>query len=173
MRREDDPVFYVGDDFDKLEPDYGLTQERQEPQFDLPPLPRQAPSTFALDVAEAERFLKALDPEATAFAFQTFTDGTRPLKDPLARSWYSSLDTFKPIAPRFQAKGAGVFIQINAGQRKKQNVTAPRGLFVDDDEKGRKLNLSACPPSAIVESSPGKRQYHWFLVVEERTADNL
>lgn len=166
MKRGGDFTFDVGADFANLQPDFGLAPS--EPQFELPPLPRHVPTTYALDVTEAQRFLEALDADATAFAFQTFTDGTRPIKDPLARSLFQSLDAYKAVAPRFQAKGAGVFVQINDGQRKKQNVTAPRALFVDDDTKDRKLNLTACPPSITTESSPGKRQYFWLLVDDER-----
>lgn len=168
MKREDDFVFSVGDDFAQLQPDYGIAPK---PQFELPP--RIAPTGHALLTSEAVRFLTAIDPDAAAFVFQTFTDGTRPIKDPLSRHWHLSLDAFKAIAPRFQAKGAGVFVQINAGTRGKKNITAPRALFVDDDVKDRKLDLSACPPSIVVESSPGKRQYFWLLVESERTSDKL
>jgi len=171
MKREGDFTFDVGADFANLQPDYGITP--LEPQFELPALPRTAPTTHALGVAEARRFLEALDADASAFAFQTFTDGTRPIKDPLARSWFQSLDAFKAIAPRFQVKGAGVFVQVNDGPRGKKNVTAPRALFIDDDVKDRKLNLTACPPSIVVESSPGKRQYFWLLVDDERTFTKL
>lgn len=172
MKRTEDFAFELGTDFEKLEPDYGIETQRT---YELPALPRKLPINFALDVEEAQRFLSALDPDAERFTFQSFTDGKhKPHPDPLQNKWNErTLSYFLEGAESYQRKGAGLFVQVNAGQRGAQNVTHPRALFADDDRKNHALDLSKCPPSITVESSLGKRQYYWLLVEADRTVAAL
>ncbi len=165
VKRTDDS-FSVGVDFISLAPDYGF--EAPAHSYELAPLP-QRNINYTIKEADARRFLTALDPNSDVFTFQTFTDGKiKPLRDPLQHKWNNvSLDYFLPGALEFQTRNAGVFVQINAGERRRENVTGVRALFIDDDEKGRKLDLNALPPSILIESSPGKHQAYWLLIEAE------
>lgn len=167
--------------FEKLEPDYGIGEPEAEPHSGAEPppvkpyvlqaLPTRRPS-FKLDLDEAKRFLAALDPEATAYTWQTYTDEKGKVKpgqlDPLAHNQIKSVDLFAPVAARYQERGAGIYVQVNLGARRNANVRGVRALFVDDDVAGRVHDLSKCPPSIVNESSPGKRQIFWLLTDEER-----
>lgn len=126
------------------------------------------------DRAQAEAFLKALDPSAKTFTFQTFTDSKRAKAgaqhDPLAKVFTGSLDKHWQQLVALNRAGAGVFVTINATDgrgRKLSNITAVRGVWREADEP----DLPALPlaPTMIVESSPGK--HHEYILTDAPIAD--
>jgi hypothetical protein len=142
------------------------------------------------DKIEAERFLTALDPKATYFAFQTFDDNTERkkerekrnlerrkagkhgLNDRYAHIIHGTLDQRWDRLVRLNAEGAGIFVTINKTDRKgreKENVTRVRSLFNDLD--GSPLEpVLAINPHIVVESSP--RRFHTYcLVADARLED--
>ena len=116
----------------------------------------------------AADFLAALDPEATAFTFQTFDDG--PDKRPgLAGTLRGGLAECWPRLAERNGQGAGVFVTINATRgatRKAADVTRVRAVFADFDDAPPPLSASPLPPSLVVESSPGKAHWYWLLADE-------
>jgi hypothetical protein len=116
------------------------------------------------DLAEASRFLTALDPNARDFTFQTFDDSPAK-RGALARVLHGPLQKHAAELSRLSAAGAGVFVTINEtdGQgRRTENITRVRALFVDLDGSPLEPCLRAQrPPHIVVESSPGRWHVYW------------
>lgn len=125
------------------------------------------------DLAEAERFLKLLDPEAENFTFQTFPEAKDAKGNKRGASIirHGSLDDHADELTRAQAAGSYVGIMVNAGDlkgRRNVNVKRIRAVFLEDDGDGKKLPLE---PHIVVESSPGKR--HSYLLVERLSREEF
>jgi RepB DNA-primase from phage plasmid/Primase C terminal 2 (PriCT-2) len=118
-----------------------------------------------INLADAARFLKLLDPTATKFEFRTFDDNhDRDDKD-LLKTFYGSLTEHAAELQRLNRKGAGIFVVINETDgkgRKAENIIRIRAVFADLDGaplapvmKGKVL------PHIAVKSSPGKFHVYW------------
>lgn len=130
---------------------------------------------LAIDDAQARAFLGQLaaTPEDTAFLFQTFTDSKSVRAgmdaDPLARTFYGTWDQLSSVLNALQNKGAGVFVQIQQGQKRgKAHVTGSRALFVDADtppviEVLNRLKGVVPAPNMVIESSAGKMHLYWCM----------
>jgi RepB DNA-primase from phage plasmid len=118
------------------------------------------------NLADAERFLTLLDPEAESFTFQTFDDGPKKSRS-LAKTMPGPLDQCADPLRTLQAAGAGVFVTINhtaGGRRRAEDVDRIRAVFADLD--GAPLDpVMACDlePHVVVESSPGKFHVYWLV----------
>jgi len=114
---------------------------RSSPAVDDVPLvtPEQAPATLQPDRAEAERFLKRLDPTAIGFTFQTFDDNKdrkaalpRGKKDPFARVRNGALDQLFEELSALNKDGAGIFVTVcetDLKGRQASNVERARLVF--------------------------------------------
>jgi AAA domain/RepB DNA-primase from phage plasmid/Primase C terminal 2 (PriCT-2) len=122
---------------------------------------------------DATRFLRALDPNASSFTFQTFDDD-RSREDPhLAKILHGSLTGVSAKLERLIAKGAGVHVTINETDgrgRKRANIVRVRALFVDDVSL-ELVRQSEPKPHIITESSPGR--YHAYWRVEGVTLEEF
>jgi RepB DNA-primase from phage plasmid len=119
----------------------------------------------APDLSLAGAFLEALagSPDAP-MTWQTFSDVKDPKakRDPLARWLHGTLVQHAAELTRLNARGAGIFLMVNAGDgkgRETENVTRIRAFFTDQD--GPQKRAFALPPSFIVHTSPGKYQAYW------------
>ena len=115
-------------------------------------------------LAEAERFLTALDAEAESWCFQTFDDSGK--RGDLARVMHGdSADLFDTL-DELNRRGAGVFVTINEAKRgaprTADNVRRVRAVFADFDGTPPP-EVWPLPPVLEVESSPGKRHAYWTL----------
>lgn len=126
------------------------------------------------DRAQAEAFLKALDPSAKAFTFQTFTDSERAKagrkKDPLARVRNGSLAAHWHELVALNRRGAGIFVTVNVTNgkgRKLPNIIAVRGVWREADKPA--LPVLPLDLTLVVESSPGKQ--HEYILTESPIAD--
>jgi hypothetical protein len=138
----------------------------------------RASINIAPDRAEAERFLQLLDPEASFFTFQTFDDDKERKDERLARIFHGTLDEHFDTLADLNAKGAGIFITVNATDgagRTIKNVTRVRALFADLDHAPVEPVLASRPaPHAVVETSPGRHQAHWLIAgIELKEFSNL
>lgn len=121
-------------------------------------------------LAEAERFLSAIDAEAESWWFQTFDDSGK--RGDLARTLHGDLAEVFDELDALNTAGAGVFACINevppGAPRTKPNVTRVRAVFADFDPPKTNAPPALYPlaPVLEVESSPGKRHAYW-------TADGL
>jgi hypothetical protein len=89
------------------------------------------------DYLEGFRFLTALDCTTSGFCFQVFDD-LKARRDPrLAQTLHGSLDHLFETLRRFNRKGAGIFVAINAiklcAARKIANLEKLRAVWQDDD----------------------------------------
>jgi hypothetical protein len=120
----------------------------------------------ARDRDEAGRFLRFLDPAASAFTFQTFGDDRNSHDVNLAR-----ITSDRAQVLRLYGLGAGVFVTINETDltgRKSENIVRIRAVWQEDDEgHGGPFPLE---PSLIVESSLGHFHRYW-LVSDHWAAD--
>lgn len=99
-------------------------------------------------------------------AFQTFDDLPRKLPG-LSRILHGSLTEHAGTLAELNARGAGVFFMVNAGDgkgRKAGNVQQVRALFVDlDGSPLEPVRDATLPPHCIVESSPGRWHAYWRI----------
>jgi hypothetical protein len=116
--------------------------------------------------AYAEPFLGAL---GGRFTFQTFDDHKAPrkLRDPLAKWMHGTLAEHADMLADLNARGAGVFVMVNEGDgkgRKATNVQRVRAYFADFDGT-QPPDVATVPlrPHAIIESSPGRWHWYWFI----------
>jgi hypothetical protein len=120
-----------------------------------------------VDFAEAEKFLKALDPTATKFTFQTFDDdGDRGNKD-LVRVLHGTLAEHFDELKRLNDRGAGVFVTVNETDfrgRSAENIVRVRALWVDLDGAPLEPVLAdARKVHIVVDTSPARWHAYWLV----------
>lgn len=129
-------------------------------------------------------FLTNLDPSVDAkFAIETYPDqskaGTTNTHN-LKRRWMDlSVEDVIKLTPDLEdlnKNHAAIYVAVNEfdGYRAKNNLRHLRCIHADMDyTTNQKLEelKAICPPSIIVESSPGRFHFYWFL--EERLEPNL
>lgn len=112
---------------------------------------------------DAERFLRALDPDATEFTFQVFDDDYSRKDRNLARIFHSTLAQVWHRLADLNRRGAGVFVTVNETDgegRELKNMKRVRALFIDLD--GAPLpETFHCKPHIVVESSRGRWHVYW------------
>lgn len=124
------------------------------------------------DFNMAEKFLKALDPEAKKFTFQTFFDPkdkklSKEEKSAHARIYHGRFCDLAPKLSEMNKCGAGVFVAINKTDlrgRSKENIVSLRYAFIDGDNGP--IEKFALKPSIIVDTKNGLHAY-WRLRLNE------
>jgi hypothetical protein len=120
----------------------------------------------AHDKGMAAKFLAGLDPNATRFTFQFFSDGPKRYAEVLN-------GTLDEVWPKVQEHNTperliGAFVTINETDfrgRRTENILRPRALFVDADGDGQAIHcldaIKACgaAPSMIVQTGRGIHVY--------------
>jgi hypothetical protein len=107
--------------------------------------------------------LLVLDPTTDCFSFQTFDDAKERSNPRLARILHGSLADHRTQLVSLNARGAGVFICVNATDLKgrgARHIKKLRGIWQDDDHGWQgKFPLA---PSLVVSTSPGRFQRLWL-----------
>jgi hypothetical protein len=128
-----------------------------------------ASTSPARDREAARRFLRALDPAARGFTFQTFDDDRSNRHDGVASLARSTAGRDEVL--QLYTRGAGVYVTVNETDltgRKSENIKRIRAVWQEDDEGyGGPFPLD---PSLVVESSP-ERFHRYWLVADEWPAD--
>src|SRR5665647_1652443 len=145
------------------------------------PAPELTPSLTAPNQSEAERFLKALDPQAAKFTFQTFDEDAKRKEasrkntkgkkhyDPLAKVFHGSLSDYWQTLVDLNARNAGIYVTVNKTNfkgRKEKNIEHVRALFIDLDGAPLEPITSDTilpPPHIINESSQGRWHAYWLV----------
>src|SRR5258705_2226780 len=94
-----------------------------------------------INQSAASRFLRALDPKAVHFTFQTFDDNDDRKSDKLGKKSHGTLQKCWAELVGLSKRGAGVFVTINETNlqgREASDIIRVRALFVDLD--GASLN---------------------------------
>ena len=114
----------------------------------------------------ALQFLEALE-AGGKFVFKTLDDQKKGRKN-LEKTLYGTFDQHEKELAALNRQGAGIFVNINrtdeTGQRRAENISGCRALFVDLD--GAPLDpVRECPlpPSLIVETSPERWHCYWLV----------
>ncbi len=117
----------------------------------------------APDLTEAARFLALIAP-GERVTFQTFDDTARKDRK-LSRILHGTLAEHAETLAGLNARGAGVFFMVNAGDGKQRNtdcVQRVRALFLDlDGSPLEPVQAASLPPHSIVESSPDRWHAYW------------
>jgi hypothetical protein len=114
---------------------------------------------------EAQRFVSAIAGQGS-LTFQTFDDS--PAKRPgLVKVLHGSLDLHWDRLRHLNDAGGGVFLMINQGDgrnRRAENVTAVRALFVDLDGAPLEPVLRGpILPHLVTQTSPGRWHAYWLV----------
>ena len=124
----------------------------------------------AHDREMARAFLAGLDPNATRFTFQFFSDGSGSG----AQIFHGTLDEVWPkvLALNTLQRGLGVFVTINETDfegRKVENIVRPRALFADADSKEQAAQclslLKACDVYLSMAVNSGRGYHFYFCTV--------
>jgi hypothetical protein len=128
---------------------------------------------FRPDLKAAVAFMTMMA-EGEPVTWQTFDDGPKKRRD-LAQVLHGDLEDCAGVLQTLNRRGAGVFWQVNYGDRagrRAENITGIRALFLDLDGTPLEPVLAAgVEPHAVVESSPGK--YHVYFQVTGCALDQL
>lgn len=131
----------------------------------------------SVDIDEARRFLRALDPAAERFHFRTLPEGGRPGKGHKFDN--RSLDEVEFNLARDNGNGHGVFVVVNEGGQTAAAITRVRAVWADFDDTDvvarlnfSELNIDGQPPHMVVQSSPGKVHVYWKVDGLELAAFN-
>lgn len=99
--------------------------------------------------------------------FQTFGEGSAKGQGGLSHILHGTLEQHLQTLESLSARGAGIFVMVNAGDgkgRKAPNVRGVRALFVDLDGAPLEPIMTApLPPQCIVESSPRRWHAYWLV----------
>ena len=127
------------------------------------------PAPAAIDRSETERFLALLDPSTDEFTFSAFDDEKK--KRVTENFIQGTLDARLAELAKFNARSAGIFVMVNAGDgkgRKGEFVTHVRAVWQDDDQQWE--GTFPLPPSIVVQTSIDRFQRYWL--VDGLTADD-
>lgn len=115
--------------------------------------------------AEAEKFLTALDPNESNFAFRLFGESVK------AEAIFGSLEKNHNYLLQKNIEGAGIYVTVNKTDGKgvkAENIVEVRALFLDFDNKQRNnisvINSMPIEPSIVVCSSELK--FHCYFKVD-------
>jgi Primase C terminal 2 (PriCT-2)/RepB DNA-primase from phage plasmid/Family of unknown function (DUF5906) len=121
--------------------------------------------------AETEKFLKALEPDANTFTFQTFDESKKKARG-LTHVLHGTLAQHWETLCRLNKAGAGIYITVNETDghgRKMENVTRVRAVFADLDGAPLAPAKADPRPHIIVESSP--KHWHAYWRVKDMPLD--
>jgi hypothetical protein len=132
-------------------------------------IPNTAPLALTCDQTEAARFLRALDPKAAFFTFQTFDDDDTRKLEKLAKVLNGTLQKMWSQLVDLSGQGAGAFVTVNETNlqgREATDICRVRSLFIELD--GVPLDpvlndTEVPPPHMTVESSPGHWHVYWLV----------
>jgi RecA-family ATPase len=129
--------------------------------------------------------LNILDPNATQFTFQFFTDNkyaTEAEKKTAARTIHGTLDEVWPmvLASNTPQQRVGVYVTINEtdgkGRRKAENIVRIRALFVDADSNEtvehceKTFATTGVTPSMVVSTGRGR---HFYFLLDDLPLDKF
>jgi hypothetical protein len=133
-----------------------------------PPTRQQVRAQARHDEEAFRTYLHHLDPHASKFTFQFFSDHTKGYAETFTgtpEEGWARVQVLNTIA-----HGIAAFVTVNETNgrgRKKKDITRARHLFVDadgQDQVDRCLEIirtTGATPTMIVQSSPGRSHFYW------------
>lgn len=114
---------------------------------------------------ETRAFLKLLDPIDQKFYFRTFDDKPNSNRPALIGNLNGTITSVERTLLSRNASEAGVFVVINKGGQKKDDIIRIRAVFADTDGAPLEPIVKTLAPHAVIESSPGN--YHVYYLVAD------
>ena len=106
-------------------------------------------------------FLKALDRQADTFAFRVLPEGAGTSVK--ASNHTGRIIDLQPKLEQMNHQGGGVFVTINQGGRRANEITRVRAVFADTDGAPLEPITVALEPHIVVESSPNRWHVYWLV----------
>ena len=114
------------------------------------------------DLTAAQHFLNWLDPTTSEFCFRTFDDKKK--NGQLTKNFTGTLTEHLPVFGDRNKAGAGVFVIINKGGHRDENITRIRYVFADTDGAPLAPLTKALEPHLVIESSPERYHVYWRVI---------
>lgn len=110
---------------------------------------------------QTSAFLKLLDRDAATFAFRVLPEGAGTSVK--ASNHSGGIADLWPKLEQANKQGGGVFVTINEGGRRANEITRVRAVFADTDGAPLEPIKAALAPHIIVESSPSRWHVYWLV----------
>ena len=120
-------------------------------------------ATLITPQIETRAFLKLLDPNTQNFHFRTFDDKKGSDRPELIGNLSGTIAKVERTLLARNSNGAGVFVVINEGGQKKDNIHRVRAVFADTDGAPLEPIVETLSPHAVIKSSPGKYHVYWLV----------
>jgi hypothetical protein len=116
--------------------------------------------------AQSEFFLQLLDPATKNFCFRTFDDKEGSERTGLLSKHNGTIEQHGENLRELNNAEAGIFVVINEGGQKDNDITRIRAVFVDIDDVSIPFEpiVEALTPHCVIESSPGKYHIYWLVL---------
>lgn len=108
-----------------------------------------------------QAFLRLLDPIAKDFSFRVLPEGRTSTIKP--GNLKGRIKALRSILEQQNRKGGGVFVTVNEGGQRADEITRVRAVFADTDGAPLDPIRAALTPHIIVESSPEKWHVYWLV----------
>lgn len=117
--------------------------------------------TNSASIDDAGRFLQLIDHESESFCFRSFDD-SKESRTYLAKKYMGSIQQHANSLEQANQMGAGVFVVINKGGQRKDEISRIRAVFADTD--GAPLDpLLVLEPHIVIQSSPNRWHVYWLV----------
>lgn len=118
-------------------------------------------SANVLPEVQANAFLKLLDRQADTFVFRVLPEGAGNGVKPSNHT--GRIADLWPKLEQMNNQGGGVFVTINEGGRRANEITRVRAVFADTDGAPLEPIKAALEPHIVVESSPNRWHVYWLV----------
>jgi hypothetical protein len=108
-----------------------------------------------------QAFLRLLDPIAKDFSFRVLPEGSGNSVKP--HNHKGKIADLRPILEKQNRNSGGVFVTVNEGGQRADEITRVRAVFADTDGAPLEPIRAALTPHIIVESSPNKWHVYWLV----------
>jgi hypothetical protein len=115
------------------------------------------------EFAQADAFLRALDPTRETWHFRTIAEGGGEARDSAQKLFGTHADCWSELVT-LNSRGHGVFVVVNDGGDRDDEITRFVALFIDLDARHGQAMPAMFPvrPSFVVESSPNSHHCYWL-----------
>ena len=120
-------------------------------------------TTLITPQTETRAFLKILGPNTQEFNFRTFDDKASSNRPGLIGNLNGTIAQVERKLRSRNAKEAGVFVVVNEGGQKKDDIHRVRAVFADTDGAPLDPIVNALAPHAVIESSSGNYHVYWLV----------
>lgn len=110
---------------------------------------------------QTSAFLKLLDRDAATFAFRVLPEGAGTSVK--ASNHSGGIADLWPKLDQANKQGGGVFVTINEGGRRANEIKRVRAVFADTDGAPIEPITAALEPHIVVESSPNRWHVYWLV----------